>query len=58
MTDGNNRIRPPMRARAIVMKCSDETYMDIQRILRDLPDCYVVYSKSSNLKLVIKEEGW
>lgn len=56
--DGNNLRKPPMRARAIVLKCSDETYMDIQRILRDLPDCYVVYSKSSNLKLVIKEEGW
>ena len=56
--DGNTLRKAPMRARAIVLKCSDDTYLDIQRILRDLPDCYVVYSKSSNLKLVIKEEGW
>lgn len=54
----NNLIKSPMKARAIVLKCSDETYLDIQRILRDMPDCYVVFSKTSNLKLMIKEEGW
>ena len=56
--EGNTLTRVPMRSRAIVLKCSDETYLDIQRMLRDMPDCYVVFSKSSNLKLMIKEEGW
>jgi len=54
----NKLTRVTMRSRAIVLKCSDETYLDIQRMLRDMPDCFVVFSKSSNLKLMIKEEGW
>jgi hypothetical protein len=62
MMDGNNNLnqesrKVPMKTRGIVLKCSDETYLDIQRIIRDLPDCYMVFSKSSNLKLIIKEEG-
>jgi hypothetical protein len=56
--DGNTLTRVPMRSRAIVIKCSDETYLDIQKMLRDMPDCYVVFSKSSNLKLMIRKEGW
>ena len=44
--------------RAIIIRCSDQTYFRILDLVRSLPECYLVFSKSSNLKLVIKEEEW
>ena len=55
--DGNNS-RSGIKSRAIIIRCSDETYLEIMQFVRTLPDCYLVFSKSSNLKLMIKEEGW
>lgn len=55
--DGNN-LRSGIKSRAIILRCSDETYLEIMQLVRTLPDCYLVFSKTSNLKLMIKEEGW
>jgi len=46
------------KSRAIVIRCSDQTFIQILDLIRSLPDCYLVYSKSSNLKLIVKEEGF
>lgn len=55
--DGNNS-RSGIKSRAIILRCSDETYLEIMQLVRTLPDCYLVYSKTSNLKLIISEGGW
>ena len=52
------RIDEAWGTRAIILRCSDLTFYRILDLIRTLPDCYLVYSKSSNLKLIIKEEGW
>ncbi len=53
-----NNSRSGIKSRAIILRCSDETYLEIMQLVRTLPDCYLVFSKTSNLKLMIKEEGW
>ena len=55
--DGNNS-RSGIKSRAVVVRCSDETYLELMQLIRSLPDCYIVFSKTSNLKLLIREEGW
>jgi hypothetical protein len=45
-------------SRAIIFRCSDESYLRILDLIRNSPDCFLVFSKSSNLKLVVQEEGW
>jgi len=56
--DGNKEQRDKWRSRAIVIKCSDAAYNELLQQLRMMPDCCLVYSKTSSLKLVVKEEGW
>jgi hypothetical protein len=46
------------KSHAVVIRCSNETWTEVLSVLRTVPDCYVVFSKTSTLKLVIKEEGW
>jgi hypothetical protein len=46
------------KSRAIILRCSDETYDMLVAWIDNLPDCYLVFSKSSNLKLMVKEEGF
>ncbi len=48
----------PAKSRAIVMRCPDASYDEILRYLRDRGDCYIVYTKSSNMKLVVEERGF
>lgn len=50
--------RERWKSRAIVFRSSDDVYNKIVSSIELMPDCYLVFSKSSNLKLVIKEEGW
>jgi len=45
-------------SRAIIARCSDQTYYRLLDFIRTSPDCYLVFSKSSNLKLMIVERGW
>jgi len=59
--DGNfrrsNEIEPK-RNRAIIIRCSDKKYMQLLDLIRSDPDLYLIYSKSSGLKLVVSEEGF
>lgn len=54
--DENKEGRDDWKTRAFVVRCSDSTFFEILSVIRTLPDCYLVFSKSSNLRLVIKEE--
>ena len=54
----NENINTNRKSRAIVLRCSDQTYNDLMQLIKTLPECYIVFSKSSNLKLVVNEEGW
>jgi hypothetical protein len=46
------------RSRAIIFRCPDDVYDHIVSWIESMPDCYVVYTRSSSLKLFIKEGGW
>ena len=46
------------KSRAIVLKCSDSTYLSLLELIKGYPSCFFVYSKSSPLKLLISEAGW
>lgn len=46
------------KTRAVIIRSSDEAWTDLIKSLETKPDCYLVFSKTSSLKLVIKEEGW
>jgi hypothetical protein len=46
------------KARAIVVRCPDQTYSELVQMISAKPDCYLVFSKTSNLKLVVREEGF
>lgn len=46
------------KSRALVIKCSDSTYLALLELVKGFPDCYLVYSRSSPLKLLISEAGW
>ena len=60
--DGNKLNKPPegeiWQSHAIIIRCSGDTYDRIISWVNLLPDCYLVFSKTSNLKLRVREEGW
>lgn len=45
-------------SRAIVLRCSDKTFINLLELIKGYPECYLVFSKSSPLRLVVREEGW
>jgi len=45
-------------SRAIVLRCPDETYAEVLQQIRSIPGVYIVYTKTSSLKLVVSEVGW
>jgi hypothetical protein len=49
---------PRTRTRAIVFRCPEGAYDAILNYLRERGDVYIVFSRTSFLRLVIKEEGW
>ncbi len=53
-----NNSRSGIKSRAIILRCSDETYLEIVQRPNKLHDYYPLFSKSSNLKPIIREEGW
>lgn len=53
--DGNLN-QKTLRNRALVFKCSEETFFSLLRLMKKEPDCYIVYMKSSEKKLFIEEE--
>lgn len=48
----------PARSRAIVLRCSDASWDDLLRYIRNRGDCYLVYTKTSCLKLIVSEGGF
>jgi hypothetical protein len=45
-----------MKTRAIILRCSDQAFYDLLSVIRSAPETYLVYSKTSMLKLIIREE--
>jgi hypothetical protein len=61
MVDGNFRRMnevEPKRNRAIIIRCSDRKYMQLLELIRSDSELYLIYSRSSGLKLVVTEEGF
>ena len=56
--DGNFESKLRKKNRAIIIRCDDEAYMDLLVFIRSDPRWYLIYSKSSGLKLVVQEEGF
>ena len=46
------------RNRAAIIRCDDAAWMELLDIIRNDTRWYLVFSKSSGLKLVVKEEGY
>lgn len=51
----NNLRNEGVRSRAIVLRCSDRTFLELLQLIRTLPNCYLVFSKSSDLRLIVEE---
>jgi len=56
--DGNYLNKPRKRNRAIIIRCDDPSYIELLDLIRNDSRWYLVYSKSSGLKLVVKEEAY
>ncbi len=56
--DGNFESKPRKKNRALIIRCDDEAYMELLEFVRSDSRWYLIYSKSSGLKLVVKEEGY
>ena len=54
----NFESKPRKKNRAVIIRCDDEAFMDLLVFIRSDPKWYVIYSKSSGLKLVVKEEAF
>jgi len=46
------------RNRAIIIGCDDSAYFGLLTFIHGNPEHYLIYSKSSTLKLVVNEEGF
>jgi len=54
-----NEIRSDkFKSRAIILRCSDSTYLSLLELVKGYPGCYIVYTKTSPLKLLVSEGGW
>jgi len=58
MEMGNNVSNDKGLSRAIVLRCSDKAFINLLELIKGYPECYLVFSKSSPLRLVVREEGW
>ena len=45
-------------SRAIVLRCSDQAFINLLELIKGYPGCYLVFSKSSPLRLVVAEQSW
>jgi len=55
MHESNISTNQPMKSRVIVFRSSDRTFLDMINMVRSTPDCYLIYSRSSLLKLKVEE---
>jgi hypothetical protein len=44
--------------RALIIRCDDDAYLQLLQFIKGDSRWYLIYSKSSNLKLTVKEEGY
>jgi hypothetical protein len=58
MQSVNNLNNPGWRSHAAVVRCDDEVWMRILHWLNNTPNLMLVYSKSSDFKLVVAQEDW
>ncbi len=47
-----------LKTRAIVIRATDQSFMDLLTFIKSYPDCVFVFSKSSDNKIVLKEEAF
>ena len=56
--DGNFENNLRKRNRALIIRCDDPAWMELLDLIRQDSRWYLIYSKSSGLKLVVKEEAF
>ena len=56
--DGNLESNLRKRNRALIIRCDDSAWMELLDLIRNDLRWYLIFSKSSGLKLVVKEEGF
>jgi len=50
--------REPWKSRGLVLRCDDDTWDKITSWVNGMPGVYLVFSKTSNLKIYLEERGW
>ena len=56
--DGNFESNARKRNRALIIRCDDESFMELLDLIRQDSRWYLIYSKSSGLKLLVREGGF
>jgi hypothetical protein len=56
--DGNFENNKRKRNRALIIRCNDPAWMELLDLIRQDSRWLLIYSKSSGLKLVVREEGF
>ena len=56
--EARSEVKERFKTRAIVMKCSDSTYLSLLELIKGHPNCYIVFTKTSPLKLLVSEVEW
>lgn len=49
---------PKLKTRAVILRCPDTTFLSLLEMIRSTPDCFVIFSKTSQNKLVVNEEAY
>jgi len=47
-----------LKTRAIIIRCSDRSFMEILSFIKAEPETFTVFTRTSNLKLVVSEEAF
>ena len=50
--------RERKKTRAFVVKCTDGTYLDLVDVILKIPDCQLIYNRSSSKRLMVLEEDF
>jgi hypothetical protein len=56
--DGYMKTGRRWRSRVVIFRCEDDTYDRILALIQQSANCQVVFTKSSDLKIIIKEVGF
>ncbi|MDD1772791.1 MAG: hypothetical protein LUQ09_07705 [Methanomassiliicoccales archaeon] len=55
MQQTNNSTTSHLKTRAIIIRCSDPAFIDLLNVIRSAPETFLVFSKTSQMKLVVEE---